>query len=183
MLTPLKDVNAAGTVNTTHVIAQGNISALGNVNARNMNVTGDITLTGGDCAEEFDVDATCAQHVAPGTVMVLADGGCLRHSSFAYDKRAAGVVAGGGDYKPGIVLNKTNHNANRIVVALIGQVVCNVDATYGSVEVGDLLTTSDTPGHAMKAADPSRAFGAVIGKALGSLESGRAQLPVLVALQ
>jgi hypothetical protein len=58
-----------------------------------------------------------------------------------------------------------------------------VDADYGAVDVGDLLTTSDTPGHAMKASDPSRAFGAVIGKALISPRSGRALLPVLVCLQ
>jgi hypothetical protein len=35
----------------------------------------------------------------------------------------------------------------------------------------------------MKATDPARAFGAVIGKALGSLESGRGLIPILVALQ
>jgi hypothetical protein len=46
-----------------------------------------------------------------------------------------------------------------------------------------MLTTSSTPGHAMRATDPGRAFGAVIGKALGSLPSGRGLVPVLVALQ
>jgi hypothetical protein len=51
------------------------------------------------------------------------------------------------------------------------------------VEVGDLLTTSATPGHAMKAADPARAFGAVLGKALGSMREGRALVPILVTLQ
>jgi hypothetical protein len=35
----------------------------------------------------------------------------------------------------------------------------------------------------MHATDPTRAFGAVIGKALASLRSGRALVPVLVALQ
>jgi hypothetical protein len=58
-----------------------------------------------------------------------------------------------------------------------------VDASYGPIEVGDLLTTSETPGHAMKAADASRAFGAVIGKALSALPEGRALVPILVALQ
>jgi len=46
-----------------------------------------------------------------------------------------------------------------------------VDARYVSIEVGDLLTTAPTPGHAMKATDPQKAFGAVIGKALRSLKS------------
>jgi hypothetical protein len=35
----------------------------------------------------------------------------------------------------------------------------------------------------MKATDPGRAFGAVLGKALGSLKEGQGLLPVLVALQ
>jgi hypothetical protein len=70
-----------------------------------------------------------------------------------------------------------------MAVALMGKVFCNVDASYESVEVGDLLTTSNTPGHAMKASDSSRAFGAVIGKALRPLREGKALVPILVALQ
>jgi hypothetical protein len=66
---------------------------------------------------------------------------------------------------------------------MTGKVWCKVDAESGPVQLGDLLTTSSTPGHAMRADDQSRAFGAVIGKALGSLASGRGLIPVLVALQ
>jgi hypothetical protein len=58
-----------------------------------------------------------------------------------------------------------------------------VDAQYSSIDVGDLLTTSPTPGHAMKASDPLRAFGAVIGKALRPLGSGRGLIPILIALR
>jgi hypothetical protein len=58
-----------------------------------------------------------------------------------------------------------------------------VDARYGAIAVGDLLTTSPTVGHAMKAADPRRAFGAVLGKALRPMPSGRGLLPILIALQ
>jgi cytoskeletal protein CcmA (bactofilin family) len=159
------------------------VFATGPVNARDINVTGDIRLANADCAEEFDVESTSAQHLAPGTVVVLGDEGCLRHSSASYDKRVAGVVSGGGGYRPGIILDKRSSNADRIAVALMGKVACNVDASYGSVEVGDLLTTSDTPGHAMKASDSSRAFGAVIGKALRPLREGKALVPILVALQ
>jgi hypothetical protein len=57
------------------------------------------------------------------------------------------------------------------------------DASESPIGVGDLLTTSQTAGHAMKATDPRRAFGAVLGKALGSLKEGHGLLPVLVALQ
>jgi hypothetical protein len=46
-----------------------------------------------------------------------------------------------------------------------------------------MLTTSDTVGHAMKACDPVRAFGAVIGKALANLTDGRGLIPILISLQ
>jgi len=62
-------------------------------------------------------------------------------------------------------------------------VFCKADATGGPIEVGDLLTTSGTPGHAMKASDPLQAFGAVIGKAMGSLRDGKGLIPILVTLQ
>jgi hypothetical protein len=35
----------------------------------------------------------------------------------------------------------------------------------------------------MKAVDPAKAFGSVIGKALRPLQSGRGLIPILVALQ
>jgi hypothetical protein len=68
-------------------------------------------------------------------------------------------------------------------VALLGKVYCKVDAQFGAVAVGDLLTTSPTAGHAMKAADPAQAFGAVIGKALRPLTAGQGLIPILIALQ
>jgi hypothetical protein len=49
--------------------------------------------------------------------------------------------------------------------------------------VGDLLTTSPTPGYAMKADDPFKAFGAVIGKALRPLKEAQGLVPILIALQ
>ena len=69
-------------------------------------------------------------------------------------------------------------------VALVGKVYCKVDAQHASIEVGDMLTTSATNGHAMKAEDPMKAFGAVIGKALQSMPQGQKGLiAILVALQ
>jgi hypothetical protein len=145
-------------------------------------VTGDIRLANADCAEDFTV--ANADRVEPGTVMVLGESGILEASQFAFDKRVAGVLSGAGDYKPGIVLDRQgSQQANRRPVALLGKVCCKVDAQYGAVEIGDLLTTSPTPGHAMKAADPVKAFGAVIGKALRPLKSGQGLIPILVALQ
>ena len=147
----------------------------------NVRVNGDISLANADCAEDFDVADTAL--VEPGTVMVLGEEGKLQHSQKAYDKRVAGVISGAGDYKPAIVLDKQESQCNRKAIALMGKVYCKVDATHAPIEVGDLLTTSATPGHAMKAADPLKAFGAVIGKALRGLEEGQGLIPVLVALQ
>jgi hypothetical protein len=144
-------------------------------------VSGDIRLTNADCAEEFDIAAT--EGVDPGTVMVLGSEGALHPSERAYDKRVAGIVSGAGTYRPALVLDQQQNGENRLPIALMGKVFCKVDASLGAVEIGDLLTTSPTPGHAMKAADPLKAFGAVIGKALRPLEAGQGLIPVLVSLQ
>jgi hypothetical protein len=147
----------------------------------NVVVTGDIFLQNADCAEDFDIAAL--DGVEPGSVMVIGQDGALLESAQAYDKRVAGVVSGGGDYKPGIVLDRRELAQNRKSIALLGKVYCKVDASRAPVEVGDLLTTSPTPGHAMKAADPRKVFGAVIGKALRPLATGHGLIPILVLLQ
>jgi hypothetical protein len=144
-------------------------------------VTGDILLTGADCAEEFDVSE--AADVEPGIVMVINQDGVLQPSRQAYDKRVAGVVSGAGNYRSGITLDKQPSRNNRSAIALVGKVYCKVDAQYAPIEVGDLLTTSPSHGYAMKATDPYKAFGAVIGKALSSLDHGCGLIPILVTLQ
>ena len=142
---------------------------------------GDIVLQNADCAEYFDIGES--ENVKPGTVMVIDEEGKLRQSQKAYDKRVAGVLSGAGDFKPAITLDKKNTLDHRLPVALVGKVYCQADAAFSSIEVGDLLTTSPTAGHAMKASDPFKAFGAVIGKALTCLPSGQGLIPILVALQ
>jgi hypothetical protein len=144
-------------------------------------VGGDIQLSNADVAEDFDISG--AESVQPGTFMVFDSEGTLSESYHAYDNRVAGVISGAGDHKPGLVLDKRKSPRNRQPVALMGKVFCKVDAQFGAVAVGDLLTTSPTPGHAMKAADPAQAFGAVIGKALQRLVDGQGLIPILVALQ
>jgi hypothetical protein len=161
---------------TGDAVFTGNISTGGNVS-----VTGDVLLTGADCAEEFDSLGT--QPPDAGTVMVIDAEGALRESVDAYDKKVAGVVSGGGDYKHALVLDKRSSDESRVPLALLGKVYCKVDAEYSAIEVGDLLTTSATPGHAMKATEPQKAFGCVIGKALRAVKEGQSLIPILVALQ
>jgi hypothetical protein len=87
-----------------------------------------------------------------------------------------------GDFKPGILLDRQPGQGRRVPLALIGKVFCRVNADNAPIEVGDLLTTSAIPGIAMKAVDPQRAFGAVIGKALKPLAVGEGMIPILIAL-
>lgn len=146
----------------------------------NILATGDVILPGADCAEDFDVEDVCT--LEPGTVMVIGEENRLHQSTVAYDTRVAGVLSGAGDCRPGIILGKGKSPNKRLPLALIGKVFCKVDARYSSIGVGDLLTTSPTPGHAMRANDPLKAFGAVIGKALRPLLEGQGLIPILIAL-
>lgn len=165
---------------------EGPVEVVGNLLlVGNMEVAGDIRFTGGlaDCAEEFEVTTPAGLEAEPGSVLVIDDDGRLTPCRAAYDRRAAGVISGAGDYKPGLVLDGRDPSPNRHAIALVGKVFCKVDARPGAIAVGDLLTTSDTPGHAMKASDPGRTPGAVIGKALRGLSDGTGLIPILVALQ
>lgn len=147
---------------------------------RSLFVRTDIQMTGGDYAEDFDV---CSDAV-PGTVMVIGDEGEIGACTAEYDRRVAGVLSGAGGYAPAIVLDRPDGpQPGRLPLALMGKVWTLADATERPIAIGDLLTTSSTPGHAMKAADPVRAFGAVIGKALRPLAGGRGMVPMLVSLQ
>jgi hypothetical protein len=73
------------------------------------------------------------------------------------------------------------------VVTLGAYEAIKVDATAGPIRPGDLLATSVSTGHAMKAAQLSvqgvdfYAPGTIIGKALGSLEGGTGVIPVFVS--
>jgi hypothetical protein len=143
---------------------------------------GDLLMTGADAAEDFDI-ADDAAGVSAGTVMVIDPNGKLRESTMAYDRRVAGIISGAGDYHPGITLGSSVGSGPRRPIALAGKVYCKADAAPGPICVGDLLTTSATPGHAMRVGEPHQALGAVIGKALQSLPAGQSLISVLVALQ
>ena len=158
---------------------EGDVQVMGNINLIGPNC--DITLQNEDCAEQFNLSDTAVGE--PGMVMVIDDSGLLRPSEIAYDRRVAGVVSGAGDFKPAMMLGVKPSSHRRTAIALLGKVYCRVDADVCSIEVGDLLTSSSVTGHAMAATESGRAFGAIIGKALAPLASGRGLIPILVALQ
>lgn len=148
----------------------------------NLAMSGAVQTLGRDCAEAFDLADDCAGD--PGTVLVAGEDGRLRPCASAYDKAVVGIVSGAGEEQPGLVLGGARPDAGPSApIALIGRAWCKVDADRGAVAVGDMLTTSPTPGHAMIASDPARAPGTIIGKALGTLEHGCGMVPVLVTLQ
>jgi len=160
----------------------GAVDVAGDVNvAGDVKVAGDVQLVNADIAERFEVES--AVSCAPGTVMVIGDTGALAPCNRRYDKRAVGVVSGAGTLRAAITLGTSREVTRTATIALVGTAYCSVDADLAPIEVGDLVTTSDTPGHGMKAVDAARSFGAIIGKALAPLSSGRGMVPILLALQ
>jgi len=144
--------------------------------------SGDIILRNADAAEDFTLETNVLAE--PGTVMVLVDNGNIIPSHSPYDTRVVGVVAGAGNYRPGIVMDRREQSDEaRVPVSIMGKVTCQADASFGAIEVGDMLTTSCTAGMAMKTNDPMKAFGAVIGKALTPLASGVGTVDMLITMR
>ncbi|MGD2146250.1 MAG: hypothetical protein PVH41_06130 [Anaerolineae bacterium] len=125
-----------------------------------------------DIAEHIDATG----EVEPGDVVVidpLHDERVVR-STRPYDPAVAGIIS----TDPAMLIGDSETTTP---LALAGRVPCKVSAENGPIHRGDLLTTSSTPGHAMKATDPTP--GTVLGKAMGELASGTGVIPVLVTLQ
>jgi len=140
---------------------------------------------GADLSEQFDVTSKDTT-VQPGMVVCIdpQNPGKLVMSSKVYDRTVAGIVSGAGGVSPGMLMGQQGSVADgKHPIALSGRVYCLGDASNGAIEPGDLLTTSDNPGHSMKVTDHVKAQGAIIGKAMTALESGKGLVLVLVSLQ
>jgi hypothetical protein len=171
-----------GAASTLHLNFEGgdvNIAPNGTTTVATLEITG-----GGDLSENFEVGGGGIQ---PGMVVVIDPDrpGELKASTHAYDRRVAGIVSGANGIRPGMTMGQTGTIVDgKHPVALTGRVYCYADATEQPIEPGDLLTTSDTPGRAMKAADHQRSHGAIIGKAMTGLRHGESgMILVLVNLQ
>ena len=142
-----------------------------------------LSITGGaDLAEPFPMQE---EEIEKGAVVVIDEKnpGHLKRSTRAYDKRVAGIVSGANGIKPGISLRQEGALDGDQNVALTGRVYVQADASNGAIEPGDMLTTSDIPGFAMKVTDTAKAQGAVIGKAMSPLANDKGMVLVLVSLQ
>jgi hypothetical protein len=157
-----------------HVVGDGTITG-------NLNVTGNINAKYQDIAEWVE----SSQDLAAGTVVVLdhTKSNQVIASLQAYDTRVAGVISS----QPGIMLGE--NGAGKVLVATTGRVRIKVDASHGSIQVGDLLVTSDVAGLAMKSKPVDVAGvqlhrpGTLIGKALEPLAKGTGEILVLLSLQ
>ena len=140
------------------------------------------TVCGGDFAESVDVTGN-RHHYEPGDLLVIdpKHPGKFLEAAKPYSTLVAGIYS----TKPGYVGRRLAgpQNPDEVPMAMVGIVPTKVTAENGPIHTGDLLVASSTPGRAMKGTDRNRLTGAVVGKALGDLESGSGTIEALVTLQ
>ena len=137
-----------------------------------------------DFAEEIRPSPADTSRLEPGDVLVAASD--ADRSVSRSRKRYSTSVLGVYSTAPGFI--GTEHpidgaSSETIPMAVIGIVPCKVSAENGPIRRGELLTTSRTPGHAMRCANHRRCSGAIVGKALTAWDKGRGVIQVLVSLQ
>jgi hypothetical protein len=161
-------------------------------------VYADGSFTGPADFSEMIAVSSGAYSVEPGDVVVIDASG--RREVIQSSSARSTLVAGIYSTKPGFVGSERNWDVpstddetgthslksmaaefDEVPVAVVGIVPCKVSAENGAIGAGDLLVTSDTPGHAMRDDDPKQ--GTVLGKALEPLSSGTGVVKVLVTLQ
>jgi hypothetical protein len=114
--------------------------------------------------------------VEPGDVLALDPDvtGSLHRADQMADATVVGVAMAFENGREG----DDGTTTSQALVALTGLVECKVDAGYGAIRAGDLLTSSPTPGYAMRALEPLP--GTVLGKALDSLDAGVGSIRVVL---
>jgi hypothetical protein len=177
-----------GQINLYRADGTATISIDADFNGDGRITTQELSITGGsDLSEQFDISAAAGANVEPGMLVSIdpKNPGALVLSTGAYDKTVAGIISGAGGVKTGLMMGQKGTKADGMhAVALTGRVYCYVDATEQAIEPGDLLTSSDKAGYAMKATDAGRSHGAVIGKSMTAMAKGEKGLVlVLVNLQ
>ena len=143
-----------------------------------------LQVLGADLAEKFAVSDEVKPE--PGTVMAIdaKNAGKLCVSKGAYNRRVAGIVSGANNLPAGAIMGHTSKEMEDApAIALTGRVWVQCDTSNGAIEPGDLLTTSEQAGHAMKVTDHTKAQGAILGKAMTALDGADGMVLVLVSLQ
>ncbi len=134
-----------------------------------------------DVAERIDT----TELLTPGDVVEIdpANSMHFRKSRQSFSTRVAGIVSTAPAITLASKMDQGKSADTRPVLALVGRVPVSVTTEGGAIQVGDLLTTSSTPGVAMRCSDRSACVGAILGKALEPLGSGTGRIQVLVTLQ
>ncbi len=121
--------------------------------------------------------------------LLAATSALAQTSNFTYQGRLTdGSTAANGTYDLQFALFDNTSGGTQIG-SIIGIVPTKVSTENGPIQVGDLLTTSSTPGYAMKALPlrigKARVYrtGTILGKALESLKEGNGLIKVLVTLR
>jgi hypothetical protein len=169
-LSALGALPAAGGTLTGAVVTTGitptanNVSAIGASTLRYSTVfatTFNGTATAAeyaDVAERYQADAV----YEPGDVVCFGGEFEITTSTVRGDHRVAGVIS----TNPAYMMNAdAGPDATHPYVALLGRVPCKV---VGAVQKGDILITSDVPGHAVVAGPEDLLCGRVVGKALAN---------------
>jgi hypothetical protein len=131
-------------------------------------------------SQDFAEMLPAVDGLAPGDVLIIGPDGKLARSSEPFQTSVAGVYS----TAPGLVggMPETGPVPGSIPLAMTGIAPVKVSAENGAIRPGDLLVTSATAGHAMKAG-PNPPQGAVIGKALAPLTGGAGVIKMLATLQ
>jgi len=150
------------TVYSGGVLVTGLISATGNISCGNLSASGNVTAANidsvnADLAEQYLSD----QDYPPGTVVVFGGPQEITQSIQYADSRIAGVISTSPAYT-------MNSGSSGLPVALQGRVPCRV---LGSIQKGDLITSSDQLGVATKLDPQDWRPGSIIGKALENYNS------------
>jgi hypothetical protein len=115
-----------------------------------------------------------------GDVLVVDEDGEMTRSTEAHQENVVGVYS----TKPGFLggADENGDNTGKVPLAVVGVVPVKVTGENGPIKPGNLLVTSSTPGHAMKAGS-DRQVGTIIGKALAPFNGSSGVIRILVVLQ
>ena len=158
-----------------------------------VDVSGDARITtdelqikgGSDFAEYFDIDKDDSNVVRPGMLVSINPDipGQLMLSKIKEDAKLVGIVSGANGVETGVTMGQEGSIADgEYPIALSGRVYVYANAEGGKIIPGDYLTSSSTPGHAMKADMDNPKWGSLIGKAMTPIDKNGFVL-VLVNLQ
>lgn len=156
-------------------------------------ITQEIEVTGADLAEFFKVNtASMSNAIRPGVLLSIDEDnpGDVVMTSEAYDTKIAGIISGANGVRPGLLMGgdiERQEDAlpaatGEFPIALAGKAYVYANTENGPIKIGDMLTSSSSPGYAMKVNDYEKARGAIIGKAMTALDSGDGFVLVLISL-